>query len=329
MKKYMKLQAYFCECPEDNIDLSFHDIEKILGCKLPDSAYKYPAIWSNSDSHSLSKAWMNAGYRSENLNIAEGRISFRKNDAISSSSVNRMMTMNSGYFPIMTKETAIQNIRDYFQETIKDSHGRYLSWCHCYSAFKTHRADKDRKTIDFLALHLAFYLASWGMYRGSSFLLQKDYKIHIPVVHVILESRYDSLLGISAQDLCIDANLNLLSDISKRIRNCYAEEQPSCKGGTNNATDTLITKILLGTLGCVPAYDRYYMRSVKANKVSSGLYNKASVRSAAEFYCRYLDAFEDLRKEISTNNVEYPPMKLIDMCFWQDGFISANKNADK
>ena len=26
------------------------------------------------------------------------------------------------------------------------------------------------------------YLSSWGMYRGSSFLLQKDYKIHKPII---------------------------------------------------------------------------------------------------------------------------------------------------
>ena len=33
----------------------------------------------------------------------------------------------------------------------------------------------------------------------------------------------------------------------------------------NNLSETLITKILMGTLGCVPAYDRYF---VKGNKIS-------------------------------------------------------------
>ena len=41
--------------------------------------------------------------------------------------------------------------------------------------------------IDFLSLHLGFYLASWGMMRGSTELLDKDYKIHIPAVKVILK----------------------------------------------------------------------------------------------------------------------------------------------
>mgnify|MGYP006990141824 CR=1 FL=1 len=47
-----------------------------------------------------------------------------------------------------------------------------------------------------------------------------------------------------------------------RIRKAYADEQPAFEGITNNATDTLVTKILLGSLGCVPAYGRYYVKLI-------------------------------------------------------------------
>ena len=40
---------------------------------------------------------------------------------------------------------------------------------------------------DHLALSSAFYLASWGMYRESSFLLQYDYQIHRAVVDYLLD----------------------------------------------------------------------------------------------------------------------------------------------
>ena len=209
---------------------------------------------------------------------------------------------------------------DRYTETVKDKHGRYMSWRHCYNAFSQNRNVLDEQTVDYLALHLAFYLASWGMYRGSSFLLQKDYKVHIPVVNIIQEHRYDVLHGIAAQELCKRENLLLLDDISCRIRASYAEEQPSFEGGVNNATDTLVTKILLGTLGCVPAYDRYYVQSVKQNGISSGLYNSESVRKVAEFYCQNLQVFEKLRHELSKCGTNYPPMKLMDMCFWQDSY---------
>lgn len=223
--------------------------------------------------------------------------------------------------PIMTADVAVHLIRDYFNETVKDSHGRYMSWRHCYKAFSENRNATDEQTIDYLSLHLAFYLASWGMYRGSSFLLQKDYKVHIPVVEIIQEQKYNPLYGISAENLREEENLDLLNEIAIRIRACYAKEQPSSDGIINNATDTLVTKILLGTLGCVPAFDRYYINSVKKNHVSTGAFNKKSVRSVAEFYCDHLDAFENLRYELSKCGIEYPPMKLMDMCFWQDAYV--------
>lgn len=221
----------------------------------------------------------------------------------------------------ITAEHATHLILDYFNETIKDEHARYMSWGHCYKAFSENRNITDEQTVDYLALHLAFYLASWGMYRGSSFLLQKDYKVHIPIVKIIQEEKYNPLLGISAGDLCKRSNLALLDEIGARIRDCYAEEKPAFDDIVNNATDTLITKILLGTLGCVPAYDRYYVKSVKKYHISSGTYNRNSVYCVAKFYCNNLDEFEKLRHEINKCGIEYPPMKLMDMCFWQDAYI--------
>ena len=225
----------------------------------------------------------------------------------------------------MTEDHAVQLILDYYSETERDKHGRYLSWQHCYKAFCENRHRTDEMTLDYLALHLAFYLASWGMYRGSSFLLQKDYKVHIPVVRVLQEERYAPLAGISGEALCESRNLDLLDELGRRIRRLYAEETPSFEGVVNNATDTLVTKILLGTLGCVPAYDRYYVQSVKKHHVSSGLYNRNSVRAVAQFYCAHKDAFEKLRERLSQCGVEYPPMKLMDMCFWQDAYMDDMK----
>lgn len=228
----------------------------------------------------------------------------------------------------MSAEYATHLILDYFNETIEDRHGRYMSWRHCYKAFSENRNILDEQTVDYLALHLAFYLASWGMYRGSSFLLQKDYKVHIPIVRIIQEEKYNSLFGISAEDLCKRSNLALLDEIGARIKSCYAEERPSFDGIVNNATDTLITKILLGTLGCVPAYDRYYVQSVKKHHISGGIFNRNSVYCVAKFYCDNLDEFEKLRHELNKCGIEYPPMKLMDMCFWQDAYIDDLKQRE-
>ena len=217
----------------------------------------------------------------------------------------------------LSAEEAIKGIRNYIIEIQKDSHGRYMSWRHCYNAFLTNRNIADEGTNDYLALHLAFYLASWGMYRGSSFLLQKDYKIHTPIVRIILEERHNPLMGISAEELIRDDNLMLLEEVSDRIRKVYADEVSSIEGIINNATDTLVTRILLGTLGCVPAYDRYYVQSVRKYRISTGRYCTNSVRDIAKYYLANEEKFEIVRRELSTYGILCPAMKLMDICMWQ------------
>lgn len=228
--------------------------------------------------------------------------------------------------PGMAINDAVTFINSYFNRTKEDSNGRFKSWEHCYRVFGENRNKEDDQTVDYLALNLAFYLASWGMYRASSFLLQKDYKIHIPVVRIIQKKRYDPLYGISAKKIREEENLNLLDELSKNIKNCYGIKQTVKNDESYNATDTLVTKILLGTLGCVPAYDRYYVQSVKKYNISSGAYNRKSVSKVAEFYCAHSKQFEVLRNVIRKNGIDYPPMKLMDMCFWQANVENEQSN---
>ena len=96
------------------------------------------------------------------------------------------------------------------------------------------------------------------MYRGSSFLLQKDYRVHIPVVSEILSNKYDSLAG---KDFRNESNQKLLKEINEFIANYYDEIRREVRSSAlkNNLSETLITKILMGTLGCVPEYDRYFV----------------------------------------------------------------------
>lgn len=321
--KYHKLEEFFKSSNDNIMLLSFSKIEEILGFELPPSAYKHSAFWSNTSSHSISFSWINAGYKSKNTNMQNQTVEFQKEICSNlktkhNTKIASKEKQKNDSFPV---ELAVKNIYDYFNETIKDEHGRYMSWRHCYNAFYNNRNIINEQTLDYLALNLAFYLASWGMYRGSSFLLQKDYKVHIPIIRIIQEEKYNELLGISAEDLCKEKNISLIQDISNRIKECYKKEKPSKKGCFNNASDTLVTKILLGTLGCAPAYDRFYINAVKKNNISSGIYNKESVRSIAKYYCDNFEVFEKVRNELSRCGTEYPPMKLMDMCFWQDAYI--------
>ncbi len=326
--KYIALTAYLEKSHQNSIRMTFKQIEDVIGEALPESAYTYPALWSNSKSHSIAFGWMDAGYKSQNVSIANQTVEFVKgNVAKREKPVPTQKTVTKRK-TTLSVEVAVRCIRTYFNETVKDSHGRYMSWCHCYSAFKDNRKYKDEKTIDYLALHLAFYLASWGMYRGSSFLLQKDYKVHAPIVRILMEEKYTPLLGVTAEELTDETMLDLLDEISNKIRQAYAKEQPSFEGTTNNATDTLVTKILLGALGCVPAYDRYYVQAVRQYGISTGGYDRRSVKDVAMFYLSHKDEFEKVREELSTGGTEYPVMKIMDMCLWQVAYENEMEKGD-
>jgi hypothetical protein len=73
--------------------------------------------------------------------------------------------------------TSNDKIRAYF-DAMKKQHHRYRSWEHCYRYFRQ-VGGTAREVIaadpDHAALVLGFYMASWGMYPGASFLLRFDY----------------------------------------------------------------------------------------------------------------------------------------------------------
>ena len=76
----------------------------------------------------------------------------------------------------------------------------------------------------------------------------------------------------------------------------------------------------MGTLGCVPAYDRYFKVGIKELKISTGLYNIRSILKLVDFYEENKKQFEVARDGLKVNGMPYPQMKMLDMGFWQIGF---------
>lgn len=203
-------------------------------------------------------------------------------------------------------------------EVVIDPNHSYLSWEHCYNFFST-----DPQDYDLASLHLAFYLASWGMYRGSSFLRQKDYKVHRPIVEELLKPEYKQIRAISldALDPASSGSGELISLIMKLVewvKNCY----PTYIGHERrhiNVTDTLATKILMGTLGCIPAYDRYFIEGLKAEGLSFSYLNRKNFAEMVGYCQKHRSTFLAAQQQISHDELNYPIMKVIDMYFWQIG----------
>ena len=226
-----------------------------------------------------------------------------------------------------TVDLIIKSSMEFYNDLKADENGRSRSWEHCYSHFIKARESKE-VDYDYLSLQLAFYLASWGMYRGSSFLLQKDYRVHVPVVKELLNKKYDALAGIECAAFKEESNQKLLQDINSFLEKYYDKIRHEVKEQEikNQLSYTLITKILMGTLGCVPAYDRYFIAGIKNQKVATGNYNLNSIMQLVEFYERNSKRLEPVREKMEVEGMPYPQMKMLDMGFWQVGFdLDTNK----
>ena len=215
----------------------------------------------------------------------------------------------------------ISAAQTFYDDARANENGRSRSWEHCYRIFRDARTDPS-PDYDYLSLHLAFYLASWGMYRGSSFLLQKDYKVLLPIVEEILTPEYDCLFGLACADVRNDDVREQLMELSGDIADDFRPIRNEVAGRevASPVSPVLITKILMGTLGCVPAYDRFFVDGIKEHKVTTGEYSLKSVLKLADFYEAHNDRLEEARRGMQCEDLIYPQMKLLDMGFWQIGF---------
>lgn len=218
-------------------------------------------------------------------------------------------------------EEMAENAEKFYNKLKDEPFGRYRSWEHSYTIFNKAKGRKiSFEEKDLLCLNLAFYLASWGMYRGSSFLLQQDYKVHGKVVDIILDKKYASLFGAE----CESIDLDLLMEVSKEIGSAYDEIRKQVyrvlkKEVKNGVSSTLVTKVLMGTFGCAPAYDRYFISGVVSKGITTQNFNKESMKKLIEFYKANSRTFEKVRSKMKVNGLNYPQMKLLDMGFWQIG----------
>lgn len=215
----------------------------------------------------------------------------------------------------------INAAQTFYEEARRDKNGRSRSWEHCYRVFRDARTDPS-PDYDYLSLHLAFYLASWGMYRGSCFLLQKDYKVLSPIVEKVLKPEYDCLFGLACADVRNSDVWKQLKNLSDFIAAHFRPIRDEVAGRkvTTPVSPVLITKILMGTLGCVPAYDRFFQDGAKYLGLEHNSYKEKSLLELADIYEEHNDRLEEARRGMRTEDLVYPQMKLLDMGLWQVGF---------
>jgi hypothetical protein len=77
MGRYDKLKHFLRNAKGTDVDMTFAQIEGVLGRALPPSAFKHRAWWSNNpDNNVMTKAWLEAGYQTVVVDMAARMLTF-------------------------------------------------------------------------------------------------------------------------------------------------------------------------------------------------------------------------------------------------------------
>ena len=214
------------------------------------------------------------------------------------------------------------NIRDYLD---RSPDKRYSSFDYCYNYFREFceqgniGAITSPTNVQLSCLQLGFYLASWGMLRGSSFLLQKSVKHYEELISVIAKT--PKVCWEIDLDSYSNENIAKLLDLHKYILGSLGEND-------EYASTTLVTKIMLGVFGNVPALDYNFSKGFGFSKYFSG----SLLRKISHFYQTNKEEFDKHRIktiDFSTGKEThryYTKAKLVDMVGFIEGLKENPKN---
>lgn len=196
---------------------------------------------------------------------------------------------------------------------------RFASFDYCFNYFQSFRAQNrlaeicSTENLEKSCLQIGFYLASWGMLRGSTFLLNKSARFYEQLLRTIVE--LDTRLWDVDVDSYSPANIALLLESGEAIRKAL--------GTTRWASDTLVTKIMLGIFGNTPAFD-----SLFGDGLGLRTFSRRSLDRVAEFYQCHKPVIDEYAASIRTLDFVtgtdttrlYTKAKIIDMVGFMEGY---------
>jgi hypothetical protein len=79
MSKYDSLGDHLRKQATDVVPMTFAEIERVTGAKLPQSAFNHRPWWSNNGSNSvITKVWLRAGFRSTRVDMKGRKLVFER-----------------------------------------------------------------------------------------------------------------------------------------------------------------------------------------------------------------------------------------------------------
>jgi len=204
----------------------------------------------------------------------------------------------------------------------RDPVHRYASFDYCFNyfqSFENKRQLADAAHLETSCLQLGFYLASWGMFRGSSKLLRENSgRCFAPVIEIIASVACDQLWKLDVDSYTPERIFALVSAYRAiRAKLLRAEHQHL----------TLVTKILLGVFACTPAFDTRFTVTFRALYPDCGFrsFNPTALAKISEFYQKHATTIDHFNQQIRTlafsngneTAVAYTKAKIVDMIGFQ------------
>jgi hypothetical protein len=194
---------------------------------------------------------------------------------------------------------------------------RYASFDYCFNYFQSFRESRSipalasPANLQLSCLHLGFYLASWGMFRGSTSLLQRSARHLIPVIEMIANT--DAPFWEIDLDSYTESNIEQVCEQGRKVWRSLP-----------GMSDALLTKIMLGVFGCVPAFDTNFRGACRATGIV-GTFGAKALKQIGALYntqATVLDEYRVPTLDFITGKPtkrRYSRAKVMDMAFFIEG----------
>lgn len=215
-----------------------------------------------------------------------------------------------------------ENCKEFMERWDKGKNERSRSYDYCKNLFDEYhqKPTLTNEEKDYFALNLFCYLASWGMLRGKGWLLSRSYKFFIPLCDVLFDKTYADLLNIDPLTKNYDCKMvmtlynALKGEMKKVLQKDGIEREPS---------RLLLCKILMGTYGCVIAYDEYDQKGLNEVNVyttNSSPLSEKLLQNTCKIITDRKDEFKKLMADVQAHyGVNYTAFKVLDMILWIEG----------
>ena len=226
-------------------------------------------------------------------------------------------------------------------QTLDASKHRFASYDFCHSYFLRNRESLSSK-MEESCIYLWSFLGSWGMLRGSSVLLKENSPASLRKVVECIAKTPKEVWDIDVEQYDDEKCRKQIIDLYNSIKLALKEGSShfDCKGNQippfENPSRTLVTKIMMGVFGIVPAFDTFFcdvFGSLYHGKgFHSGNFSHDCLAAIYNFYFqnkRQLDSIKIAVIDFDGKPIEgmyYKKAKLIDMYGFTKGVLKAGKD---